>query len=570
MSVHRIRLILVASILVFGGIALSLWISLLQHRENLRHLRDEVRLELDQIRGDLIRELYTNTNLTQGLASLVTVQGGVSQAQFDALAGELMSHSRLIRNIALAPDNVIRFISPLEGNKPALGLKYMDNPAQRDSVLRAMAEKRIVVAGPVQLVQGGIGLIARTPIFLRDPAAGPESTSRYWGVASTVISFDGLIETTGLDRVHSHLRIALRGRDGLGGQGETFWGDGAVFDSDPVSLEIVLPWGSWQIAAVPIAGWPMHSAFKSPLFLAGLFLSLAFAMLVSQVLVVSHARGTEVRERRQTEAALERVRDELEIRVAQRTEELSAKNRELLRAKERAESADLIKSAFLATMSHELRTPLNSIIGFTGILVQGLAGPLNTEQSKQLGMVQNSARHLLALINDVLDISKIEAGQLQVKLEPIDLLLSVEKVVLAMEPMARKKGLQLGLQSDPEISLVRGDARRIEQVLMNLLSNAIKFTEHGEVMVRCSGKAGYAEVSVEDTGIGIRPEDYETLFRPFQQIDSGLTRKHEGTGLGLSICKRLLDLMGGTIHFESRPGKGSIFTVILPLAGGGD
>lgn len=179
MYAHRIRLILMASMLVLGGIALSYWISLLQHRESLRHLRDEVRLELDQARGDLSRELYTNVNLTQGLASLVAIQGGINQAQFDALAGELMSHTRLIRNIAIAPDNIIRFIIPIKGNEPALGLKYVENPEQRDSVLRAISERRVVVAGPVGLVQGGIGLIARTPIFVRDPAAGAGEASRY-------------------------------------------------------------------------------------------------------------------------------------------------------------------------------------------------------------------------------------------------------------------------------------------------------------------------------------------------------------------------------------------------------
>jgi PAS domain S-box-containing protein len=238
---------------------------------------------------------------------------------------------------------------------------------------------------------------------------------------------------------------------------------------------------------------------------------------------------------------------------------------ELLRAKETAETADRIKSAFLATMSHELRTPLNSIIGFTGILLQGLAGPLNEEQRKQLGMVQLSARHLLALINDVLDISKIEAGQLEVQHELFDLRQSIEKAVQTVAPLAERKGLILQIKVLPTSGQIVGDQRRVEQVLINLLSNAIKFTDAGGVSVGCEVQDRSIAVSVQDTGIGLKREQQQEIFRPFHQVDSGLTRKHEGTGLGLSISKRLVELMGGSIQVTSDYGHGSVFTFTLPL-----
>lgn len=248
----------------------------------------------------------------------------------------------------------------------------------------------------------------------------------------------------------------------------------------------------------------------------------------------------------------------LEQRVAERTSEF-------MEAKEHAEAADRTKSAFLATMSHELRTPLNSIIGFTGILLQKLGGPINEEQEKQLNMVRNSANHLLSLISDVLDISKIEAGQLTVASEPFSLNESIQKVVQTVRPLAEKKGLDLSVELTDDVEIVTGDIRRVEQILLNLLSNSVKFTEEGGISVCCVRAAEYYITTVHDTGIGINDDDIGKLFKPFHQIDTGLSRKYEGTGLGLSICKRLVELMGGSIHVESCQGKGSSFSFSLPI-----
>jgi two-component system, sensor histidine kinase and response regulator len=258
----------------------------------------------------------------------------------------------------------------------------------------------------------------------------------------------------------------------------------------------------------------------------------------------------------------------LESCIAERTWELR-------QAKDAAESADRLKSAFLATMSHELRTPLNSIIGFTGIVLQGLAGPLTDEQAKQLGMVRDSSRHLLALINDVLDISKIEAGQLSVAAKPFDLAASIRKVSATVVPMAQAKGLELSVRVAEDVGLMIGDVRRVEQILLNLLGNAIKFTEVGSVkldvapvddFMRGGVRVGPAvRLIVADTGIGIKPEDQALLFMPFRQVESDLSGHHEGTGLGLAICRRLVELMGGTITVESTWQRGSEFSVMLPL-----
>ncbi|WP_210547083.1 GAF domain-containing protein [Rhodoferax sp. PAMC 29310] len=253
---------------------------------------------------------------------------------------------------------------------------------------------------------------------------------------------------------------------------------------------------------------------------------------------------------------IERHVAELEQRVVERTTELAT-------AKARAEGADEMKSAFLATMSHELRTPLNSIIGFTGVLMQKLPGPLNAEQEKQLGMVRNSGRHLLALINDVLDISKIEAGEMNLAHVEFDLHALLEKIGPMFAPQVKRRGLAFKQEVGANEMMMVGDARRVEQVLNNLLSNALKFTAQGHIEIACVRSGAYWAISVTDTGRGIKPEDMGKLFRPFGQIDSGHPGLHDATGLGLALSKQLVEAMGGRIEASSVAGQGSCFRFTL-------
>ncbi|WP_052503366.1 ATP-binding protein [Lacinutrix sp. Hel_I_90] len=287
----------------------------------------------------------------------------------------------------------------------------------------------------------------------------------------------------------------------------------------------------------------------------------------------------DITERFNNEKELLVYKNDLEKLVAERTEELNESKEALLnlledlnsqslaleKEKVKAQSADLMKSAFLATMSHELRTPMNSIIGFTGILLKELAGPLNEEQKKQIKMVKTSGEHLLGLINDVLDISKIEAGKLKVSFYPFNYLSSLERTIAFLLPQASAKGLKMTTEiTEMAITLV-SDERRVEQILLNLLSNAIKFSKEGIILIKVDVKNNVLITQVIDQGIGISKKDLVKLFMPFIQLQGGLSRAHEGTGLGLAICKNLVEKLGGTIHVDSQLGKGSNFTFKLPL-----
>ena len=257
----------------------------------------------------------------------------------------------------------------------------------------------------------------------------------------------------------------------------------------------------------------------------------------------------------------------LEQKVDERTQELATALAELDEKSRELETASLHKSEFLANMSHELRTPLNAIIGFSQVLREGMVGEVNAKQAEYLDDILSSGNHLLSLINDVLDLSKVEAGQVELELAPFSLQEALERGVVMVRERATKDGVSLTLAPASESGLVPGDERRVRQVIFNLLSNAVKFTpEGGSVDVWTTRVNGEVRVSVCDTGPGIAPGDQERIFEEFQQTEAGLEQR-EGTGLGLALSKRLVELHGGRIWVESEPGSGSTFTFSLPIGG---
>ena len=239
--------------------------------------------------------------------------------------------------------------------------------------------------------------------------------------------------------------------------------------------------------------------------------------------------------------------------------------REIEQKSRQLEVASQHKSQFLANMSHELRTPLNAILGYTELMQDGLYGDLPTKTKEVLDRVQKNGKHLLGLINDVLDLSKIEAGQLALSLDEYSMKDIVHSVVSATESLASAKQLPLKVAVAESMPIGRGDERRIAQVLLNLVGNAIKFTEEGEVRVAAGMSDGMLQVAVTDTGPGIPQEEQARIFEEFHQVDSSNTKKKAGTGLGLAIAKRIVELHGGRISVQSELGRGSTFTVDLPV-----
>jgi signal transduction histidine kinase len=240
-------------------------------------------------------------------------------------------------------------------------------------------------------------------------------------------------------------------------------------------------------------------------------------------------------------------------------------NDELRRLYRELEAASRHKSEFLANMSHELRTPLNAIIGFSQVLRERMFGEVNEKQGEYLDDIISSGNHLLALINDVLDLSKVEAGQVELEVAPFSLRDTLERGVVMVRERATKEGVHVALATDPEVDVVEGDERRVKQVVFNLLSNAVKFTPAGgAVHVSAAQADGEVRVSVADTGPGIAPEDHDRIFEEFQQTEAGIEQR-EGTGLGLALSKRLIELHGGRVWVESAVGKGSTFVFTLPV-----
>ncbi|MDD3407896.1 MAG: ATP-binding protein, partial [Methanomicrobium sp.] len=282
----------------------------------------------------------------------------------------------------------------------------------------------------------------------------------------------------------------------------------------------------------------------------------AFKEMIEKIKSEKNKLDISIKYEKEAKSELKKAHDNLEIKVMERTSELAEANEHL-------KELDRLKSMFIASMSHELRTPLNSIIGFTVILLRGWSGEINEEQKKQLRIIENSSKHLLSLINDVIDISKIEAGKIELSISSFDLIPILKEIILSFRETAQEQNITLK-EDFPKSLTVCGDERRTKQVIINLISNAIKFTDEGSVFIKAGRDGDNFFISVKDTGIGMPEDKIDSLFRPFARITTE-GRLTEGTGLVLYLSQKIANSLGGRIDVKSTLGHGSEFTMIMPL-----
>src|SRR5438128_1970175 len=257
--------------------------------------------------------------------------------------------------------------------------------------------------------------------------------------------------------------------------------------------------------------------------------------------------------------------NELEERIRAATADLAEQNTRLQWQSRELEKANRLKSEFLASMSHELRTPINALIGYASLMLDRIYGDLTPRQEEGLSRIQGAAQHLLALINDILDLAKIEAGRMPLHLDDVTLADIMTEISQQIEPLVKKKQLTFKVELPSGNLTLHTDRTKVKQILLNLLSNAVKFTHHGGVSVTVSKDEEDLRFDVRDTGIGIREGDLESIWEDFRQVDQSRTREFGGTGLGLSITRKLVERLGGTISVESIVGVGTSFTVMVPL-----
>lgn len=481
---------------------------------------EAVLLEANAIRYRLEAETLSSFYLITSLGAYISTNPDLSQDEYKRFARSIFEAKPGLVNIAAAPGLVIRYVYPLEGNEEVLGLDYMATPAQREAALAVKESGQPVIAGPLELVQGGTAVIGRFPVY---------TESGFWGIVSTPIYLDQLLADAGVLSEGLSIETALRGKDGLGALGSVFFGDPGLFSQHSLLIPVQLFSGSWQLGVRPKQGWATEAPNGAWIDLFVWFAS----VLVVLVLVLFNVYVLRLVRSREIEASVSRA-----------------------------------KSRFLATMSHEIRTPLNGISGVAHLLDMG---ELDEEQRGLTSTIISSAEALNGLLSDILNLSKLEQGAFVARPEPVVLKELFDPIYGLLGVEAERKSIDLhwgGIPSDIQTLVL--DPLVLRQIVWNLWGNAVKFTKEGEVRLKLDSfqcehrRQLILRITVEDTGIGIEKARHDAVFEDFVQEDDSTTREFGGTGLGLAIVKRLIDGVGGTITLESEKGKGSTFIVELP------
>ncbi len=520
--------------------ALGLLVERIILQDTVLQMRVEAQKQMGSLRVSIERVLNNNVQRVQGLVGYVIDSPEVSQESYSNVASFLIGKDNtLIRNIALSKDLIVTHIHPVEGNESSLGLDYRQDRVQWPVVQQSIEQNKIILAGPLELEQGGLGLIARYQIYRDNVEGQPQDL---WGIASLVIDYPRFLDEIQISQYSQTYDIALFGRDASGMSGPPFWGTMADMPNAPIDVDVYVPGGKWVIRAAPKGGWPGVSSkvwyiVATSIFVFGVGCAVILGSVRFEVAMVKSAR------------------------------ELELSRNDAERARMQAEQANRAKSLFLANMSHELRTPLNAIIGFSEIMSHELMGKIGNERYKAYAMdIYNSSNHLMEVLSDILDITRIESGDLELNETVIAPNYLVETALRLISDPLEKKAVKLEVAVPDALPNITVDARLMRQVLVNTIQNAIKYT-HPNTTISITAHApeqGGVAFCVLDHGPGIPSEDLERILEPFIQIRPTAEVTFEGAGLGLPIAKKLMEVHGGRLNIDSVVGQWTRVTLTIP------